>query len=403
MINYYDLLGVSDKASEEEIRVSIKERKRIWTQRQNAPKIEQQQEATNNIRLIPDIETILLNPQKRAAYDKQLLSAPKDNYQLDNKQTDVAELIQECWRLLSVGNVPDAMMSATRAVDLQGNNPDAVALLGYCKAQWGEIQAAIKDYKTAINLRPNDPSFYFDLGGIYEQNEQWKDAMQQYQRAVQIDPKDPVYRAAMGSVYIKNEMYKEGIELLERCISEDPKNEGFKYLLATAYSESTYQNWTYVESMERYLTTSIDHVKEAEFYIQKAKDLNVSDSYLDSRISSIQEAIDDAKKRRFHGNKIAVVAVIAMGIYNLSNDSVGFGFYFIIFGILYAISCMTKQYKLNKRIIEKGGDTSTGLLFSGFDDGLGAGCFSIIIGLVVIIIFIPIMTIWNLIKNYVIR
>ncbi|MDY0152131.1 MAG: tetratricopeptide repeat protein [Candidatus Cloacimonas sp.] len=400
MVNYYDLLGVSEKATEDEIRVSIKERKRIWTQRQNAPKIEQQQEATNNIRMIPDIEANLLNPQKRAAYDKQLISAPKADYKFDDKQTDVSELIQECWRLLSVGNVPDAMMSATRAVELQGNNPDAVALLGYCKAQWGEIQDAVHDYKKAISLRPNDPSFYFDLGGIYEQNEQWKDAMQQYQRACQIDPKEPVYRAAMGSVYIKNEMYREGIELLERCITEAPNNEGFKYLLATAYSESTYQNWTFVESMGQYLTTKIEHVNEAEHYIQKARALNVKDSYLDGRIASIQGAIDDSLKRRFHGNKIAVGAAIAFGIYGLSSDNVGLGIYFIVFGILYAISCMTMQYKLNKRVIEKGGETSTGMLFSGFDEGLGAGCFGMILGLVAVLIIIPIMTLWNFVKNY---
>jgi len=53
MINFYELLGVGQDASSDEIRARIKEKKRIWTQRQNAPRPEQQQEASNNLRLFP--------------------------------------------------------------------------------------------------------------------------------------------------------------------------------------------------------------------------------------------------------------------------------------------------------------------------------------------------------------
>lgn len=261
---------------------------------------------------------------------------------------------------------------------------------------------AIYEYKRAIKLRPNDASFYFDLGGIYEGIEKWSDAMKQYERAAQIEPRKAVYRAAMGSVFVKNEMYKDGIDILERCLKDEPANEGYKYLLAVAYTESTYQGWTYVEKIDRYLTTKPEHIEEAEHYIQKAIALNVSDNDLKERISEVQATIFNARKRRFHGNMVAVVGTLLIGLFMLSNGgkSAGGAIYFIVFGALYAVSCMTPQYKMNKRVIESGGETSSGMMFSGFSEGVGSGCVTMIFSFFLIIVFLPIMTLINFIKNY---
>jgi Flp pilus assembly protein TadD len=403
MVNYYELLGLNQGASEDEIRAKLKEKKRIWTQRQNAPRPEQQQEASNNLRLVPEIEATLLSPQKRATYDQQLRTAPREEAHVDTSKIEAEDLIQEGWRLISVGNVPDALMVATKATEVQGNNPDAWALLGYCKAQWGDVEDALYEYKRAIKLRPNDASFYFDLGAIYEGMEQWQDAMRQYQRAAQIDPQKTVYRAAMGSVFIKNEMYNEGIDILEKCIQEEPDNDGYKYLLVIAYIESGYQNWTFVGQdgnvPSGFYATTNAQVSEAEALIDKADRVGLSDSDLSHRLSEVREDIASMRKRRFHGNPFAAGVAIIIGLFLLfSGDAVGGGLYFIIFGGLYIASCMTPQYRLNKRIIE-GAETSHQFL-AGI---AGSGPFGWIIGFVIILILLPIMTIWNFIWNYAVK
>jgi len=406
MVSFYDLLGLNQGASEEEIRAKLKEKKRLWTQRQNAPKPEQQQEASNNLRMVPEIEATLLNSQKRSAYDQQLRSTPKETAEVDTSKIGADELVQEGWNLLAAGNVPDALMVATKATEVQGNNPDAWALLGYCRAQWGEIEDAIYEYKRAIKLRPNDASFYYDLGAIYETSEQWKDAMQQYERAAQIDPSKAVYRAAMGGVYMKNEMYQEGIDLLEQCVKDEPDSEDYKYLLAIAYAESAYQNWTLVgeggNAPPGYYATTNEHVSQAELLIQKAEDTGVSDTDVRQRLQEIRTNIAAMRKRKFNGNYLAIGGAIALGLYAMSQDDApaGLGIYLVVFSILYAISCMTPQYKLNKRIIESGGGTSAGAMLEGFSEGFGVGCFTMLISFAFIIALLPIMTVWNLVKNY---
>lgn len=404
MVNYYDLLGLSQGASEDDIRAKLKQRKRVWTQRQNAPKPQQQQEATKNLRMVPEIEATLLDLQKRAAYDQQLRAAPRHDSQLNSRNFQASDLIKEGWRLLSIGNLPDALMVATKATRVQGNNPDARALLGYCKAQWGETSDAIYEYKRAIQLRPNDASLYFDLGGIYEGIEQWKDAMRQYERAAQIDPHKTVYRAAMGSVFIKNELYIKGIDILETCIREEPGNDGYKYLLAMAYADSGYQNWTLVEPHGHippgfYATTS-DQVAEAEDLIDKADAVGASDPDLNRHLAEVRENIAAMRKRRFHGNLLAAGAALVVGLLILCSgqpDMVPGAFYFLICGWLYIVSCRTPQYNLNKRLIEGKTDTSWGFISEMGSDG---GCFGAVFAFLIILVFLPVMTLWNFARNY---
>ncbi len=387
MVNYYELLGVSDGASESEILLKIKEKKRIWTQRQNAPKPEQQQEASNNLRIVPDMESTLLNVAKRNAYDQQLKNTPKEETNYDASKIKAEDLIQEGWRLLSVGNVPDALMVATKATEFQGSNPDAWALLGYCKSEWGEVDDAIYEYKRAIKLKPNDASYYFDLGGIYEGIEKWKDAMQQYQRAAQIDSNKVVYRAAMGSVYIKNEMYKEGIDLLEKCVQEESSNEGYKYLLAVAYTESTYQNWTYVSEgsdvnvKPGYYATQKSHVQEAEQYIVKAEKLGIG-SEMAIHIQEVRKNIDEMNARKFYGNWLATGLWFAFGLFIMKTNFFP-GLIFIAIPCFYIYASMMPQYKLNQKVIL--GQNPSG----GFD------------GIIWVFLFYPVMAVWNFVKNYV--
>ena len=380
MINYYELLGVNQSASDDDIRAKLKMKKRVWTQRQNAPKPEQQQEASNNLRLVPEIEATLFDAEKRSAYDKQLRTTPKEESHLDMSSIEADDLILEGWHLLGKGNVPDALMVATKATETQGQNPDAWALLGYCKSQWGEFDDAVYEYKRAIKLRPNDASFYFDLGGIYESKEQWNDAMLQYQRAEQIDPSKTVYRSAMGSVYIKNEMYQEGIDLLEKCIKEEPDNEDYKYLLAIAYTDSSWQNWTHIADGEvenvasGWYATNKSQIEEAEQLIEKAEKLNVSDQDLANYIRESKENIEKNRARKFYGNWLVTAVWTLFGL--------GTGGILLPIPIFYIFASRPAQYQLNRKIIN--GEKPTG----GWE------------GILWVFLFYPIMALWNGYKNY---
>lgn len=367
MVNYYKLLDVNQNAKKDEVEAAIKEKKRLWTQRQNAPRLEQQQQATSNLKLVPEIEEILLNKQKRKEYDIKLQNAPKDESQVDASKIESDDLVKEGWKLFYNNEIADALLVATRATELQGGNPDAWALLGCARAEWGEIDDAIYEYKRAIKLRPNDASFYYELGGIYEDQKQWQNAMDYYEKATTIDPKKTIYRASIGSIFVKVGMPEEGIGLLEQCVKEEPNNESYKYLLAVAYNDSAILSWT--ESPYAYThigraITTEEQAKKSQTLLKKAADLKVDDKELNELIKANMKATEWALSKhwdwgvlnRTHGGFFSafimpfIVLLISLG-FIASGSPIGFviGIALIAF---YIWIKFVPGWKINERDID---------------------------------------------------
>ena len=210
--NLYRILNIPQTASADEVKKAIIQGSRLWSNRTNAPQIERRQEAERMVKVLDQAEAILLDAAKRAAYDRQLVSAPAEEREIDESDlTGKADLVEEARRLLSEGEIPDALFVAEKATQKDGTNPEAWAVLAQAKFRWGDIEDAIYEYKRTIKLRPNEASYYFDLGSVYESAERPGDALKQYQRAAQIDPATTMYRAAVGAVLVKNDEYAQGI------------------------------------------------------------------------------------------------------------------------------------------------------------------------------------------------
>lgn len=387
MVNYYRNLELSPTAKEDEIRKAINRDLRNWSKRTNDARLERRQEAERMVKLLEEAETILLDATKRVEYDRQLKTAPSEERQVDDSDlAGKADLVQEGWQLLIAGNVPDALYVATKATEQKGNDPEAWALLGQAKFRWGETEDAIYEYKRAIKLKPNVAPYYFDLGTVYESAERWNDALQQYQRASQIDPKSTMYRAAIGVLMLKNESYKESIEILERCLEEEPDNATYQWFLAIAYTDSTYQNWTYVPEgapiASGYYVTQLAHIEEAENFIAKAEKMKFDDDELVQHIQSMKANILSMRKRKFQGSwPVTIVGLLYFGL-----------------GILYYFSCLTPQYILNRRVIAgKGESGSAKFIGEMAQEGFGAMVF----GFIIVLMFLPIMIPYNFLKNYV--
>lgn len=70
--DYYALFELSSHLSHSEISTRLREAARVWTQRANAPQIEQRHEAELMLQCLAEAEAILLHPVKRHAYDEAL-------------------------------------------------------------------------------------------------------------------------------------------------------------------------------------------------------------------------------------------------------------------------------------------------------------------------------------------
>ena len=393
MIDYYALIGsgVGPATPEAELRTALFAAARLWKNRETSRQLEKRQEAERNSAYLLEAQKALLDPTRRAEYNKKLATAPRDTAPAHQEDVPTGNLIETGWRYLADGNIPEALHVATRATEQQGNNPDAWALLAQAKFRWGDTEDAIYEYKRAIRLKPNDASYYFDLGNVYESHNSYGDALQQYGRAAQIDPGTPMYRAAQGTVLVKNEHYDEGIQILEQCIKEDPNNSGFQWFLAAAYVDSCQLGWTYVPSDNAlhlpsgYYATTREHVVHAQRLLAKAETLKFDDQELSSHIRAVRQDIDSMMERKFQGS--VAVPIVGGLIWSLFY---GIG---ILFAIGYFVASRPPRYAINKYVLKGGLGTADSAAFA---EGVKSGLFaSALYGL-----FLPIMVVVNFIRYY---
>ena len=72
MVNYYELLEISQNADRTTIEQAIKKTRRLWNNRANNPDASIRAEAERHVREVAEAEKILLNDASRAEYDQQL-------------------------------------------------------------------------------------------------------------------------------------------------------------------------------------------------------------------------------------------------------------------------------------------------------------------------------------------
>ena len=106
MNNYYQILKVEQDAAEGDIRKAIYREQRLWTNKTNAPDLLRQQEAQRQVKLLDNAESILLDPAKRAEYDRQIAAqAGAATRTTAPDLAGVEDAAEEVRRLLADGRV----------------------------------------------------------------------------------------------------------------------------------------------------------------------------------------------------------------------------------------------------------------------------------------------------------
>jgi tetratricopeptide (TPR) repeat protein len=287
MVDYFKILEVPITAQSEEIKVAIKDKRRLWMNKTNSPQLERRQEAEVKVKQIDEAEQILLDSSKRSKYENELkTTSTKDERTLDESELKGGEnLVQQGWDLLINDNIADAIYVATKATEKQGDNPEAWALLAQAKYRWGEIEDSIYEYKKAIKLKPNDADYYFELGGVYESEQRWKESVDNYQRATKINPSVSVYRAAIGQVFLRLEMYNDAIPILENCVSEEPNNQTYNWFLALAYNDLVVKSVMKQTNNGTYYIDSQEVANKCIKFFNMALALNFDDDDLKATIN----------------------------------------------------------------------------------------------------------------------
>jgi len=103
-------------------------------------------------------------------------------------------------RLFRAGRYPEAVASASRALEIAPSFAPAYNLRGKSLALMGDNQSAVEDFKHVIRLNPNRPEGYQNLGFAYLTSQDNQAALKYLKKARALDPEDQKVRKAIENL-----------------------------------------------------------------------------------------------------------------------------------------------------------------------------------------------------------
>lgn len=241
-VNFYSVLEIDQGSDSDSVRQAIRKQRREWRNRQGHPKAETRALAEAMTQHISDAEDILLDPVRRAEYDRALAAqVPTDNSSRANQDRDWVALARE---YMTAGNATQANYAGREATAHQPQNPEAWYVRGMSSHILNNLADAEFEIGEAIRLNPKEPPYHCELGDLYGRAGQPSKAETAYRGASKLDPDNVFYQVGIAYSQTAQERPDDALPTLRRAINSQPDNDFFKYHYAVALLESTTGKWS---------------------------------------------------------------------------------------------------------------------------------------------------------------
>lgn len=263
MIDYYAILGISRTASVADVRAAYKREVRIWRKRAAVSSEESvRDEATKRLALMAEALSTLSNVQRRAAYNRQPISAQIEPPSSPiPTETSSHNWIKQAEDYLAVANYYAAAQAAHEATANQGNSAESWFVLSRANAGLQQLNDAIYEARRAIDLAQTNSLYHFNLGTIYEELGRWDEALSAYSQASQLEPTESLYQLAIGGVRLQTNQPTEAMQIIKHVYSTLPDDETVCYYYAQtliAMAEAVPKD----KSSDGYAVTSSAEIQE---------------------------------------------------------------------------------------------------------------------------------------------
>jgi Flp pilus assembly protein TadD len=132
------------------------------------------------------------------------------------------------------GEMEEAIKHYRTAIQLDPKDASAHCGLGVALKAKGKVEEAIKHYRTAIRLDPKYAQAHNNLGAALKAKGKVEEAIQHYRLAIQIDPKLAYAHTNLGKALKDKGKVEEAIQHYRQAIRLDPKYASAHYNLGRA-------------------------------------------------------------------------------------------------------------------------------------------------------------------------
>lgn len=300
--NYYATLGIDRSASDDEIRVAVREQRRRWTKLQGHPNLERRYEAELQVRAISEIEATLTDPGKRAAFDatlSPLLSAPRIHQDrvdpVPQEQLDVPSVPDADWLSLAEiacasGRWREAHDAAEHATTIDPAERQGWYIRVLTSLQLAEQQDARLEAEQLLRLGPATAEHWAVIADAQAGDQRWEDAADAYRRAAQLDGSNPLHAAGEADMHSALGRPDFALAILERIVAANPRMTELQDQLAATLLDDVVERWTQ-EGDDRFLTTE-EQTRHTGKVIKRVRRLRIGNTETQERLDQVSYWFD---------------------------------------------------------------------------------------------------------------
>jgi len=293
LINYYELLQVSQTAETAEIKAAISAKRRVWIKRQASADSARRAEAEETVRRLDEAERILLDAARRREYDQRL--AQQSTAAPPATADGSGDWLQRARAYLDIGSLTAAHRAACEATTQRGNDHAAWALRAHASFLMGNPADAEFEFAEAIRLRPEQAEYHQDLGEVYGMQEKWQPALREFNTALHLSPVNPVAQTSIAQVHLNLNQATKALELMETVVRDNPDNAVFKFYLAAALDGAARESLTLLRD-DTIVATSLAQVALLEESADRMAKLNLKDPEVRESIAELRRLADTAQE-----------------------------------------------------------------------------------------------------------
>lgn len=256
MVNYYELLGISQDAEKLAIEQAIKKTRRVWNNRANNPDASIRAEAERHVKEVAEAEKILLDPSKREAYDRDLATSPKEEGPAPQQQGDLDSMEDEYWEAYGRDMNSVAADIARKITEIAPNDARGWYLYGEALRRGGNSALGLQYLQKASILNPNNPNIYRQLAFAYLDNNKNGDALTALYNATKCDPDDAEYYALRAWLFRDAGMIDDSLQEGKTAYGMAPKDNRVRFEYFFALYEDALRSASYNRNSGKHLITS---------------------------------------------------------------------------------------------------------------------------------------------------
>jgi len=175
------------------------------------------------------------NAVRWALYYPPVIYAPPEHVKVDEDTENPRFLAHRASRLLYVGRVHEAKADIEKALKLDPNSSDAVALQSIIAVVGNQKQKALDFAKEAVNMGPKSPTARIALSYAQQANFDLNGARASLETAVKLEPENALAWARLAEIYSSFADLDKGLEAAKNAVALNPTLSRTQTVLGFAY------------------------------------------------------------------------------------------------------------------------------------------------------------------------